>query len=279
MPVGRALQQAFRVLSPERGDSETCQFVQQRVTSSLALGSYLLRSLNSTVVCTLLPILTRNFYMRQLLLLVAGLVTLPLVSTAQTAPISSTTPFYLGLGASTLSSAPASSYHSLPQLGPALSAGLQLTSRWELQAGAALNWRKESDAQSYEPSPGQAPTQYVYTIRATTLTVPLLARYTLTSPAARLGGDVLGGVMLLHTAAHFTSSSTTVGQPPYVAEEHSNLTRGNFSLGLAARFVLLPQLELTADGLANVTVTNSFYQFKDRLFLNLGAGVRYHFGP
>lgn len=212
------------------------------------------------------------------LLLITSLACLPLVSMAQTAPISSTSHFYVGVGASTLSSAPANSYHSLPQLGPSLSAGLQLTPRWGLQAGAALNWRKENDSQSYEPSPGQAPTLYVYKIRSTTLTVPLLARYTLTAPAARLGGDILGGVTLLHTTAHFTSSSTAAGQLPYEAKERSHLTRGNLSLGLAARFGLLPQLELTADALANLTVTNSFYQFKDRLFLNLGAGIRYHFG-
>ena len=216
--------------------------------------------------------------MYRLLLLVTGLASLPFVSLAQTAPPPATSQFYLGVGTATLSSAPASSYHSLPQLGPALSAGLQLTPRWGLQAGVALNWRKEGDSQSYEPSPGQAPTLYVYQIRSTTLTVPVLARYTLTAPAARLGADVLGGVTLLHTVAHFTSTSTAAGQPPYVAKERSNPTRGSFSCGLAARFGLLPQLELTADALANLTVTNSFYQFKDRLFLNLGAGIRYHFG-
>jgi hypothetical protein len=211
------------------------------------------------------------------LFLVVGLANLPLVSTAQTAP-AALTHFYVGLGASALSSAPASSYNSFRHIGPSLSAGVQFTPRWALQVGAALSWRKEADSRSYVPSPGQLPTVVEYDSRITTLTVPILARYTLTLPAERFHGDVVGGVTLLHTVSQFNSSSTAAGQAPYLADEHFSVNRASIALGLAARYSLLPQLELTADGLANVNVTNSFYSFSDRFFLNLLVGVRYHFG-
>lgn len=216
--------------------------------------------------------------MYQRLLLVFSLASLPLISTAQTAPVASSSHFYVGLGASALSYAPASSYSSLSHIGPSLTAGVQFTPRWALQVGAALSWHKDVGSQSYAPSPGQLPTVFEYDSRVTTLTVPILARYTLTLPAERFHGDVVGGVTLLRTVSQFNSSSTAAGQAPYLTDERLSVNRANITLGLAARYSLLPQVELTADGLANVTVTDSFYSFSDRFFLNLLVGVRYHFG-
>jgi hypothetical protein len=209
------------------------------------------------------------------LLLLTCLVGLTFSSSAQITTPASPTRFYLGVGASALSSAPASSYNRLGRIGPSLIAGAQLNPRWALQAGAALNWRKDGDSQSYRPSPSEEPTVYTYNVRSTTLTVPLLARYTFTDPIRPFRGELLGGVTLLHTAAHFTSSSTPAGQLPFLADERSNVTRGSLSLGVAARQELSPRLEVAADGLVNATVTNSF-QFSERFFLNLGVSIRYY---
>ncbi|SFQ82498.1 outer membrane beta-barrel protein [Hymenobacter arizonensis] len=211
------------------------------------------------------------------------LIRFALTGSAQTAPAASAPRFYLGIGASALSYSPASSYNGFRRPGPALVAGTQLTPRWALQAGAALNWRREGASHSYRPSPSQDPTVYEYRVRSTTLTVPLLARHTFTDPAGTnpigpFRADLLGGVTLLHTATHFTSSSTAAGQAPFLADERYTVTRGSVSLGLGARYALLPRLEVTADGLANVAVTNSFYGTSDRFFLNLGGGVRYYLG-
>ncbi|SNS07423.1 outer membrane beta-barrel protein [Hymenobacter mucosus] len=216
--------------------------------------------------------------MRQSFLLVICLISFAFTSSAQTNPAATSPRFYLGVGASALSYAPASSYNRLRHPGPSLSVGIQLTPQWALQAGAALNWRNDSDSQSYQPSPSEGLTVYQYNIRSTTLIVPLLARYTFTDPAGPFRGDLLGGVTLLHTAAHFTSSSTPAGQVPFLADERYTVTRGSFTLGLGARYELLPRVEVTADGLANVAVTDSFYEFSDRFFLNFGVGIRYYLG-
>jgi hypothetical protein len=216
--------------------------------------------------------------MQQQLFVLLSLASLPLASIAQTAPIASAPHLYVGLGASALSYAPASSYSSLSHFGPALTLGAQLTPRWALQVGATFSKRRDADSQSYTPAPGQLPTAYAYDNRITTFTIPLLARYTLESPAARFHGDVLGGITLLHSALHSTSSSTTAGQSPYLSDERVSVTRASIAGGLAARYSLLPQVEVTADGLANLTVTNSFYRFTDRFFFNLLVGARYHFG-
>jgi hypothetical protein len=211
-------------------------------------------------------------------LLGASLASLPLASTAQTNPLVSVPHFYVGLGASALSYAPASTYSSLSHFGPSLTLGAQFDARWALQVGATFSKRRDADSQSFVSSPGQLPTFYEYDNRISTLTVPLLARYTLDSHSAHVYADVLGGITLLHAALHSTSSSTTAGQSPYRSDERSTVNRASLSAGLAARYSLLPQLELTADGLAHVTVTNSFYKFSDRFFVNLLVGLRYNFG-
>ncbi|RZK28295.1 MAG: hypothetical protein EOO63_11580 [Hymenobacter sp.] len=216
--------------------------------------------------------------MQQRLFLACSLAGLPLASLAQTAPLAATPHFYVGLGVSALSYAPASSYSSLRHFGPSLTLGTQFTPRWALQVGATYSKRRDAASQSYAPSAGQLLTGYAYDNRLTTFTLPLLARYTLDSRSAHFHGDVLGGVTLLHTDLHATSSSTAAGQSPYLSDERLSVTRASLSLGLAARYSLLPRLDLLADGLANVTVTNSFYSFSDRFFFNLLVGARYHFG-
>lgn len=216
--------------------------------------------------------------MRQSLLLTICLIGFAFTSSAQTNPSASSPRFYLGVGASALSDAPASSYNSLQHPGPSLNVGIQLTPQWALQAGAALNWRNDSDSQSYQRSPSDGLTVYQYHIRSTTLTVPLLARYTFTDPAGPFRGDLLGGVTLLHTKSHFTSSSTSAGQAPFLTDERFTATQGSLTLGLGARYALSPRVEVIADGLANVAVTDSFYEFSDRFFLNLGVGIRYYLG-
>jgi len=212
-------------------------------------------------------------------LVVVGLASVPLVSAAQTVPpVVPAPPVYVGLGASVLSYAPASSYSYLTHIGPLLMLGVQLTPRWALQVGTSFSKRRDAASQSVLLSAGQLLSAYSYDNRSTTFTVPLLARYTLDSPPSRFQGDVVAGVTLLHTSLHSTSRSTSAGQPPYVTDERSTFTRGNLSFGLGARYALLTRLDLTVDGLGNVTVNDTFYQFRDRLFFSLFGGVRYHFG-
>jgi hypothetical protein len=215
--------------------------------------------------------------MRTPLFCFASLAGLPLSGAAQPSPPVGPH-LYIGVGASALSYAPASSYSKLTSLAPALTAGVQLRQQWAVQVGAALTWRRYADTQSYAPSPGQPPTVYTYDNHLSYLTIPLLARYTWAPPAARFHFDALAGLTLLHVTQHFTSSSTEFGQPPYQVDERSTFTRGSLSLGPAVRYALASQLELTGDALVNVAVSDSYYQFKDRFFFNLLAGVRYTFG-
>jgi hypothetical protein len=216
--------------------------------------------------------------MRTHLFYFASLASFPLSGTAQPSPPAAPH-LYIGVGASALSYAPASSYSKLTSLAPALTAGVQLRPQWAVQVGAALSWRRYADTQSYARSPGQPPTVYTYDNHLTYLTIPLLARYSWATLAARFHLDALAGLTLLHVSQHFTSTSTEFGQAPYQVDEQSSFTRGSLSLGPAVRYALASQVELTGDALVNVAVGESYYQFKDRFFFNLLAGVRYTFGP
>jgi hypothetical protein len=215
--------------------------------------------------------------MRTNLFCFVSLAVLPLSSTAQSSPAAAPH-LYIGVGASALSYAPASSYSKLTSLAPALTAGVQLRPQWAVQVGAALTWRRYADTQAYARSPGQPPTVYTYDNQLSYLTIPLLARYSWAPPAARFHLDALAGLTLLHTTQHFTSSSTEFGQASYQVDERSSFTRGSLSLGPAVRYALASQVELTGDALLNMAISDSYYQFNDRFFFNLLAGVRYTFG-
>ncbi|MFD1872706.1 hypothetical protein [Hymenobacter bucti] len=116
---------------------------------------------------------------------------LPLTSVAQT-----TTPaprFYAGLGVSLLTDAPFVGSGSSTILGPALAAGVQLSPRWAVQAGAALAWRNQNYSTTYSLPSGPSPILQTYDVRIATLTVPVLARYTFAPSAKRFHVDALGG--------------------------------------------------------------------------------------
>ena len=215
--------------------------------------------------------------MRKLLLLVAGIGSLPLTGSAQTAPVAPR--FYVGLGASLLTDKPFHSYSRPSLFGPAVTAGVQLNPRLALQTGAALGWRHETFTSTPYTDPTQPANQPINTseYRTRVLAVPLLARFTRTPPAKRLRVDALGGVTLLHSTAHGTISLIYPTQT-YHTEVSLSTTNFNASLGPAVRYALTSQVELTADALVNAALGSGYFQFSDRLYLNVLVGARYTFG-
>ncbi|TPG59489.1 outer membrane beta-barrel protein [Hymenobacter nivis] len=210
------------------------------------------------------------------LLLLAGLASLPLLGTAQTTP---TAPhYYVGLGASVLTSAPFQRYSTPAIYSPTLTAGGQLSPRWALQLGIGLGWQHAGYTLS---DPNGAPsTIYSSTTQDRFLSVPVLARYTFTAPTARWRVDALGGLMLVHTASHtiYTVHYTNGREDEGTDTRYSDNTY-SLSLGPAVRYALTPRVELTANALVNAALNRGYYDsFSDRLFLNALVGAHYTFG-
>lgn len=208
------------------------------------------------------------------LLFLAGLASLPLVGSAQTTPSSS--PFYVGLGASALTSLPFQRSYGPTIYGPAFTAGAQLSPRWALQLGAGLGWQHEEYFNSY----GAPNTTYASSYKNRFLTLPLLARYTFTAPTARFRFDALAGFTLVHTAAHNTYTvSYANGQVADVNDFDTSDNTYSFSLGPAVRYALTPRVELTANAVVNTVLNGGYYgTFSDRLYLNALVGAHYTFG-
>jgi hypothetical protein len=214
-------------------------------------------------------------------LLAAGLLAAlhPLASLAQApAPASR---FYAGLGVSVLTDAPFVDNNSSTILGPALAAGVQLSPRWAVQAGAALAWRNEDYTTTTTRPSGPSPLVERYELRTATLTVPILARFTFAPSPKRFHVDALGGLTVLRAASTYTYTATlpaSTGQPPQSTTRRDNRITGNLSLGPGVRYTLTPHLELTAHALVNAVIGYSLARFTDRAFLNAQVGVHYTFG-
>ncbi len=214
------------------------------------------------------------FLMFRRLLFTTGLLStlLPLASHAQTTPASSR--YYVGLGANLLTDSFFKTRESGPTLiGPALTAGLQLTPRLAVQAGLTYQWKVNSYYAEYTtPRPAIS----TATTRINYFTLPVLLRYSLTLPAKRFHLDALGGATVSHKASH-GSYYTTANTDPVYEEYSGSSTSFSLTLGPAVRYSILPNLDLTASGLMSIK-RESFIYFNERLFLNVGVGANYTFG-
>jgi len=203
----------------------------------------------------------------------------PLASLAQTP--TATPRFYAGLGASLLTDAPFVGSGSSTILGPALVAGVRLSPRWAVQAGAALAWRNQTYSTTYSPPSGPSPILQTYDLHTATLTVPVLARFTFAPAPKRFHVEALGGLTVLRAASRYLYTATppaATGQPPYQETRRSNVITGNISLGPGVRYTLAPHVELTGHALVNAVIGYSLAHFTDRAFLNVQVGAHYTFG-
>lgn len=204
--------------------------------------------------------------------LLSGL--LPLAGHAQTAP--ATSRFYVGVGANLLTNVPFKDNGTVPKLaGPALTAGLQLTPHLAVQAGLSYHTQKDSFYYTYTTSTGpaisQGSTRYNYFL------VPVLLRYSITAPTARVHFDALGGSTLMRATVNGSYSDS--GSPLYDNQDyHDANTKAFLTVGPALRYTVSPRVELTANGLVSAALGKDYYQFSDRLFLNLAVGAHYTFG-
>jgi hypothetical protein len=208
--------------------------------------------------------------MRFRTLLITSLLTssLPLVSQAQTNPH-----FYVGAGANLLTNVPFNSAGAPRLVGPSLTAGVLLTSRLALQASASYHWKKDSyTSPSYNYGQTGTVGGDTYSNQYKYFMVPVLLRYTFTPSTEHFHFDGLAGVTVLHSTYHYESTAL------YPGDYNSSLTRASLSLGPAARYTLTPKVELTANALVSAALGDGYYQFSDRLFLNVLVGAHYTFG-
>lgn len=203
--------------------------------------------------------------------LLAGI--LPLASHAQTAPR-----FYVGAGANLFTETPSPLERTALRLyGPALTAGLQLSSHLALQTGVAYTWQNITRSQSYNDPNLIVPVVEQVDFHSKYFTIPVLLRYTFAPAAERLHVDALAGVTLAHRR-YRNSASSTYSAAPYSYAYHGSLTRASVTLGPAVRYTLVPNVELTANALVSAIVGDTYYRFSDRLFLNVLVGAQYSFG-
>lgn len=206
-------------------------------------------------------------------LLLSGLASLPLLSTAQTTPPAPS--FYVGAGATLLTSQPFNRYSGM-QLGPALTAGWQFKPRLALQLSGAYTWNQASYSYSYSSS--LIPTDVnTSEYRTKLFTFPLLLRGELTAPTRRLHVDALVGPMLLFSSNsyHYTYSNQGV----LLQDETRNSTGllVSLALGPALRYSITPHLDVAADALVNFGLDSNYSNLADHLFSNILLGVNYRF--
>jgi hypothetical protein len=214
-------------------------------------------------------------------LLTAGLLgsLFPFAGFAQTTPTA--TRFYVGLGGNQLSNIPFNTDGIVPRIiGPALTVGMQLTPRLAVQTGLSYHWKTDSSAAyqviSNPGSPGAS--TITITQRSSYFIVPVVLRYTASALTARAHFDVVGGATVVHARGRVTYEGNGGPADPALRERTSSNTRLNVTLGPAVRAALSSHLELTAAGLVSAVVTEDYYRFSDRLFLNASLGLNYTFG-
>lgn len=201
-----------------------------------------------------------------------------LTAHAQTAPAASR--FYVGAGANLLTNPPFTSAGVPRLLGPSVTAGKQLSTRLALQVGISYFWQNESNSYSYfyyDPSGQSTTIDNSYSINSKYLLMPVLLRYTFTAAPKRFYFDGLGGITVIYSHRHYSSSDNYAGIP-YSSESNYSAGRANLTLGPAVRYAVAPNVELTANGLLSATIGDSYPHFSDRLFLNVLVGAHYTFG-
>jgi opacity protein-like surface antigen len=213
-------------------------------------------------------------------LLLSTLVSLPLLSTAQTTATSFASHFYVGAGVTVHSSKPFHDYgYSSTQVGPVLTAGLRFTPRLALQLSGAYTWLNTRESHdSFFSDSGVAQGTFDLDSRGKLLTLPLLLRATFTDLAKRLRVDALGGPMLLYSRTNVKFSTTYQGQATPTTSDTYVDTSFSFALGPGLRYTLTPRVDLALDALVNMSINGTYRTFNDRLFSNVRAGVHYNFG-
>jgi hypothetical protein len=211
-------------------------------------------------------------------LLSASIVLLPAVSLAQS------TPLYVGASFNASTFSPFRSYSS-NLYGPALTVGYQLSPRWAIQTGAS--WGQRSDRPSNTARPNELTTPTIFKevnfdLRYTRLTIPVLARFTLTDPTKALQVDALFGPSWIYTTDRNTT--TFVLKAGGSDSQTSTSSENSFSAGLgpSIRYAVNPHLQLTANSIVQAPfadgVNRGNSSFGDRLFLTTQLGVQYRFG-
>lgn len=190
-----------------------------------------------------------------------------------------TSDFYLGLGASVLTSKPFNSNEAAALVGPALTGGLSLNPHLALQLSAAYSWRNMTTAYTYYDTGATIASVNSTDQRLRVYTFPLLVRATLTASTSRLHADVLGGVTYLHSTLHESYTSTLSGHVTRQDEAEYATNRANLTLGPALRYAFTPRWQVAANALVNYYFTDVVTpSFQDHLFLNALVGVQYAFG-
>ncbi len=211
-------------------------------------------------------------------LLAVSLVTsaLPLMSVAQTST-SIASKFSIGLTGTY------AKYDAPNQYIPTLTAGLQLTPRLALQLGVGYIWDKYSYGSSkgsyFDSQTNEFRNEVSWFTYKRLLTVPLLARYTITPLAKRWQVDILGGATGLYYFGHFdqTFSTTTQSDQHITTDSYDNFT-GLLSLGLGLRYALNPHVELVGDALVNTSWNNPYNGYIRSYPGSFSLGARYRFG-
>jgi len=212
-------------------------------------------------------------YSRILLFTGALVSTIPLNSAAQTAPNTTASTLYVGLGASY------TRYGSPTRIGPTLTIGLPLTPRLAVQTGASLYWRKMSFFGSYyDPFTNQ----YVPDVSMTTydrlLAVPIVARYTITPLTGRFHLDLVAGATALYYFGHYTRTSPAQSQGMQLDERDSyNQFTGVLSLGPSLRYVFTAHVDLVGDFLLNTSWERNTYTYHRTYPGSITVGARYYF--
>jgi hypothetical protein len=208
-------------------------------------------------------------------LLGASIVLLPAVSLAQSTP-----PLYVGASFNISTYNPFHSYSS-NLYGPAVTVGYQLSPRWAIQTGASWNRRSDNTSNFY-PASVSIFEEVKYDLRYTRITVPLLARFTLTDPTKPLQVDALFGPSWIHATGRTTTTFVySAGGSDLETHTYSD---NSFSAGLgpSIRYAVGANLELTANSVLQAEFTDGFNivnrRFSDRLFLTTQLGVQYQFG-
>ena len=211
-------------------------------------------------------------------ILSVSIVLLPAVSLAQS------TPLYVGASFDISTFSPFRSY-SANLYGPALTIGYQLSPRWAIQTGASWGQRNDRLPNVSRPDILVTPTIYKevnFDLRYTRLTIPVLARFTLTDPTKPLQVDALFGPSWIHATSRNTT--TFVLKAGGSDSQTSTVSDNNFSAGLgpSIRYAVSSHLQVTANSVLQAEFGDGFdlvnRRFSDHLFLTTQVGVQYRFG-
>ena len=209
--------------------------------------------------------------------LCASIILLPAVSLAQS------TPLYVGASFNVSSFSPFRSYSS-SLYGPALTVGYQLSPRWAIQSGISWGQRSEIPDIIARPDILTAPSIFKevnFDLRYTKLTIPVLARFTLTDPTKPLQVDALFGPSWIYTINRNTT--TFVLNAGGSDSQTSTSSENSFSAGLgpSIRYAVSPHLQVTANSMVQAQFADGINRgnnsSNDGLFLTTQLGVQYNF--